>query len=63
MRGESAYDDGECEVCNIPMQEKRIKQDFWIHGDLIVIDNVVAGVCPQCGEKVVNADMGRRIAE
>jgi YgiT-type zinc finger domain-containing protein len=45
------------------MQEKCIKQDFWIRGELIVIDNIVTGVCPQCGAQVVKAEVGRRIAE
>jgi YgiT-type zinc finger domain-containing protein len=57
------YDYGECEICNTPMQEKRIKQDFWIRGELIVVENVPAGVCPQCGEKIVKADVGRWLME
>lgn len=57
------YDYGECEICDTPMVEKRIKQDFWIRGQLIVVENVPAGVCPQCGEKIVNAEVGRRIGE
>ena len=57
------YDYGECEICNTPMQEKYIKQDLWIRGELIVVENVPAGVCPQCGEKVVKADVGQRITK
>jgi YgiT-type zinc finger domain-containing protein len=57
------YDYGECEICDTPMQEQYIKQDFWIRGELIVIDHILAGVCPQCGEKVVKADIGGHIAE
>lgn len=45
------------------MQEKTIKQDFWIRGKLIVVEDVPAGVCPRCGEKVVRAEVGRRIAK
>ena len=45
------------------MQAKRIKQDFWIRKKLIVIEDVPAGVCVQCGEKIVNADVGRSVAE
>lgn len=56
------YNYGECEICDTPMVEKRIKQDFWIRGQLIVVESVPAGVCPQCGEKVVTAEVGRRIA-
>jgi len=62
MKGKEAeYDYGECEICNTPMQEKYIKQDFWIRGELIVVEDVPAGVCPQCGEKVVKANIGQRI--
>ena len=57
------YDYGECDICETPMHAQYIKQDFWIRGELIVLDNVLAGVCPQCGAKVVNAEVGRRIAE
>ncbi|MDR4498710.1 MAG: hypothetical protein MRK02_12450 [Candidatus Scalindua sp.] len=32
----SGYDYGECEICNTPMQEKLIKQDFWIKGSLLL---------------------------
>jgi YgiT-type zinc finger domain-containing protein len=56
------YDYGECEICDTPLVEKLIKQDFWIKGELIVIDNILAGVCPQCGEKVVNSHIGHFIA-
>jgi len=39
------------------MQEKYIKQDFWIRGEFIVVEDVPAGVCPQCGVKVVKANV------
>ncbi len=56
------YDYGRCHTCGERMKEKRIKQDLWVKGKLIVIENVPAGVCPQCGEKVVKAEIGQRIA-
>ncbi|HEX9422677.1 MAG TPA: type II toxin-antitoxin system MqsA family antitoxin [Pyrinomonadaceae bacterium] len=56
------YDYGKCHVCGEQMQEKRINQDFWLKGKLIVIESVPAAVCPQCGEKVVKADVGRQLA-
>ena len=62
-RKATGYDYGECEICNTPMQENLVKQDFWIRGELIVIEDVPAGVCPQCGEKVVNAEVGRWITK
>lgn len=57
------YDYGECEICNTPLEEKNIQQDFWIKGKLVVIEKVPAGVCPQCSGKVVNAETGEHIAE
>ena len=62
-RKPARYNYGECEICDTPVREKRITQDFWIRGRLIVVENVPAGVCPRCGEKVVNASVGRRLAE
>lgn len=56
------YDYGKCHVCGETMEEKRISQDFWLKGKLIVIESVPTGVCPQCGEKVVTADVGRQVA-
>ena len=57
------YDYGKCEICNTPLEEKNIQQDFWIKDKLIVVEKVPAGVCPQCGEKVVNGEVGEHIAE
>jgi len=57
------YDYGECEICDAPLQERRVKQDFWIRGKLIIVENVPVGVCPKCGEKVVRAEVGRWIAK
>ncbi len=57
------YNYGECEICNVKLVGKRIKQDFWIRGKLVVIDNVPAGVCPRCGAKVVRSQVGKRIAK
>lgn len=57
------YNYGKCETCDTPLEEKSIQQDFWIKDKLIVVENVPAGVCPQCSEKVVNAEVGEHIAE
>ena len=62
-RGERRmYDYGECHNCGGRMQEQRVNQEFWIKGKLVVVEGVPAGICPQCGEKVVKADVGRSIA-
>ena len=59
MPKSTGYDYGECGICGTLMQDKLIKQDFLIRGELIVVDGVPAGVCPKCGEKVINADVGQ----
>lgn len=58
-----AYDYGRCDLCDTPLEERTVTQDFWVNGELVVIRNVRAGVCPQCGEKIVNADVGQQIME
>ena len=60
--GKTTYNYGKCHVCGEQMREEKINQDFWIKGKLIVIESIPAGVCPQCGERIVRADVGRRVA-
>ncbi|MDP3296575.1 MAG: YgiT-type zinc finger protein [Thermodesulfovibrionia bacterium] len=61
MRKKIKYNYGECEICGTQMQEKLIKQDFWLRGKLVIVEGIPAGVCPRCREKVVKADVGRLI--
>ena len=62
MKKKTSYNYGECHVCGERMRERLIRQDFWIKEKLLVVEDVPAGVCPQCGEKVVRAEVGRQIA-
>jgi len=55
-------DYGECHICGGRIAEKRVNQELWVKGKLIVIEGVPAGVCQQCGEKVVGAEVGQTIA-
>ncbi len=61
-KNKSYYNYGECHICGEQMAEKQITQEFWIKGKLILVEDVPVGVCPQCGEKVVKADIGQWIA-
>ena len=36
---------------------------FWIRGELIIVEDMSAGICPRCGEKVVKVNVGRWIAK
>ncbi|HXG18756.1 MAG TPA: YgiT-type zinc finger protein [Methylomirabilota bacterium] len=63
MKKEKSSDNyGERHGCGERMEERRINQGFWIKGKLILLEDIPAGVCTQCGEKVVNAKVGQRIA-
>ncbi len=57
------YDYGHCHDCGSKIVSRRINQDFWIKKKLVVIENVPAGVCPQCSEKILRAEVGRKLAE
>ncbi len=59
----TGYNYGKSEICDTPMQEKYIKQDFWVRGEPVIVEEVPAGVCLKCGEKVVKVDVGRWIAK
>ena len=59
---EPTYDYGACHICGETIVARTIQQDFWIKGQLIVVENVPAGVCPQCGEKIVNEETGQQLA-
>lgn len=54
---------GLCHVCGERMTPAFVKQDFWVKGKLIVVEGIPAGVCPQCGERVVKAEIGRYLVD
>lgn len=57
------HDYGKCHVCGERMKARRITQDFWIKGRLVVIEGMPAAVCQQCGGKVVDAEVGWRLVQ
>ena len=61
-KSKKKYDYGECHVCGERLVALSIKQEFWIKEQLVVIEAVPAGVCPQCGEKVVAGNVAREVA-
>ena len=44
-----------CYLCKGRVLEERVKVDFRWGDELVVIENVPASVCHQCGEKFFNA--------
>jgi YgiT-type zinc finger domain-containing protein len=50
-----------CPICGGELEEAEIKEDIWLGGELLVIENVHAKVCDKCGEKIVSYDEMQRI--
>ena len=44
-----------CEFCDGETIKKRIKKHHWLNGELYIIENVEAEVCPECGERYYHA--------
>ena len=53
----------DCTFCDGPVTAKRIEYDYRRKGRLLVITNVPAGVCRQCGEKYFHPDVLKRMDE
>ena len=47
------YDYGSCHVCGERMLEKKMSQDFWLKGKLVVIEAVSVECDDHGGEEVV----------
>jgi YgiT-type zinc finger domain-containing protein len=50
---------GKCSFCGGAVKEKRVTVDFRWGDDLIIIKDVPAGVCEQCGEKYFTAEVSK----
>jgi YgiT-type zinc finger domain-containing protein len=52
---------GDCTFCGGTVEERVIEYDYRRENQLMVISNVPAGVCCQCGEKYFRADVLKRM--
>ena len=52
-----------CEICDGPLEERRILARFRYRGDTIYIENVPAWVCKHCGEQYFDAPVYKRLEE
>lgn len=53
------YDD--CIYCGGKVEERRQCLDYRYHGQLFIMENVAVGVCSQCGEKFLKADVAKKL--
>ena len=54
---------GDCTYCGGEVVEKKIDYDYRRSNQLMVVSNVPAGVCSQCGEKYFKPDILKKMDE
>ena len=40
-----------CAICGGKVKEREVSEEFRVGNDFIVVENVTAGVCMECGER------------
>ncbi len=43
-----------CPLCGGDLKKGNIKEEIWVEGKLLVIDNLTARICTLCGESIVD---------
>lgn len=51
----------QCPVCGGQLKRDKIREDVWVEGELLVIDNLSAKVCLHCGESIVDYNTMEKI--
>ncbi len=46
-----------CSYCGSSVDERHVRMELWIGDSLVVFEDVPAGVCSQCGEEYISADI------
>ncbi len=52
---------GDCIYCKGEVLEQRERIDYRYHGQLFIVENVLVGVCTQCGEKYFTAEIAKKL--
>lgn len=52
---------GDCIYCGGEVLEKKESLDYRYHGQLFIVENVSVGVCNQCGEKFLTAEVSKQL--
>ena len=50
-----------CPVCSGELRKDIIKEDIWVDGKLLIIDNFTAKVCMHCDESIVDYNTMKKI--
>ena len=59
----SSWEGETCEYCWGPIDEKRVTLHRKVRGEYVLIENVPAGVCAECGTRDYSANVLKTIAE
>ncbi len=54
---------GDCSFCRGEVNEEIVELDYRHKGKLFVFENVPVGVCQQCGEKYLTAEIAKKIEQ
>ena len=52
-----------CDICSGPLVEQDVTYRIELDGKLIVVENVPAKVCIQCGERLFSAETVERLQQ
>jgi len=52
---------GDCFFCGGEVKEEQVELDYRYKGKLYIFQDVPAGVCQQCGEKYLTAQVAKEI--
>lgn len=52
-----------CSFCGGIVVKEQAKVDYWWGDELVIIENVPARVCQQCGEKYFSAEVSKKMEE
>jgi YgiT-type zinc finger domain-containing protein len=52
---------GDCSFCGGEIKEEKVELDYRYKGKLYIFKDVPAGVCQQCGEKYLRAEVSKEI--
>ena len=52
---------GDCIYCKGEVSEKNARLDYRYHGQLFIMEDVPMGVCNQCGEQFLTAEIAKKL--
>jgi YgiT-type zinc finger domain-containing protein len=52
-----------CDLCGSPLIEQEVTYTIEVDGQWVIIENVPAKVCPQCGERLFSPETVERLQQ